>query len=205
MSGADRQLRLILASASPRRAAILRRLGLAFEAVPSGVAEEHLEDEEPTRYVERLAREKVEAVARNRSNALVLGGDTVVVLDGSILGKPEGDEEALEMLLRLSGRTHRVITGLALADPMGRLHVGSSATDVTFRRFGPAEVAAYVETGEPRDKAGAYGIQARGAALVTDVSGDYFSVVGLPVALFVDLLAAAGWRYAFGTLERDSP
>jgi septum formation protein len=197
-------VRLILASASPRRADLLRRLGLEPEIVPAHVDEAYLPGESPEAHVERLARLKAETVARNAPGALVVGGDTVVVLDGRILGKPEDDDAAVSMLLSLSGRTHQVHTGVALAGPHGTVGAVGRA-EVRFRDFGPAEARAYTATEEPRDKAGAYGIQGMGAALVAEIRGDYYGVVGLPIGLLVDLLGRAGWRYAFGSLEPAPP
>jgi septum formation protein len=152
--------------------------------------------------VERLAREKALEVEGRHPGALVLAGDTVVVRDGEILGKPESAAEAEAMLQSLSGRSHTVLSGLALAGPEpGDLRSRSDLATVTFRPLTAREIRAYVATGEPMDKAGAYGIQGMGGALVTRVEGDYYTVVGLPLAGLVDLLADAGWRYAFGGLE----
>ncbi|MFC1662177.1 Maf family protein, partial [Gemmatimonadota bacterium] len=191
---------LVLASASPRRAQILRMLGLPFEVLPSGTSEEILCDETPEAHAERLARAKAVEVSRHRPGAMVLGGDTVVVLDGEIMGKPSVPAEGVEMLCRLAGRTHSVVSGLALALPGGGVLSGVERTEVEFRAFGPEVARQYVDTGEPLDKAGAYGIQGRGSALVRRVQGDYFSVVGLPLPLLLDLLEKAGWTYAFGEL-----
>jgi septum formation protein len=132
----------------------------------------------------------------------VLGADTVVVLDGEVLGKPARRQDAVATLLRLSGREHVVFSGLALADPSGGVHSAVSSTRVRFRAFDEALARLYVQTGEPLDKAGSYGIQGLGAALIDGIEGDYFTVVGFPVPAFVALLERAGWRYAFGTLER---
>lgn len=189
---------LVLASASPRRVAILEMLGLAFEVCPAGVSEEVRYGEGPRELAERLAREKVEAVARERGDALVLGGDTVVAVDDDILGKPSDEEHAVRMLLELAGRTHRVHTALALATPDGRTHTRTADADVSFRAFGADTARSYASSGDPLDKAGGYGIQGKGSALVSAVSGDYYAVVGLPVAAFVELLERAGWLYRFG-------
>lgn len=192
---------LVLASASPRRTRLLTMLGLAHEIRPARVSEVRRPGEAPETQVKRLAREKAVAVARDRPDALVLAGDTVVVLDGDVLGKPEDPDAAVETLLSLAGREHVVASGLALALPRGRVHARVDLARVTFRAFGRDLARMYVATGEPMDKAGAYGIQGRGAALVTRVEGDYHTVVGLPVSGLVELLSAAGWRYAFGRLE----
>lgn len=191
---------LVLASASPRRSAVLEQLGLPFRTVPPDVSEELGRDESAGEAAERLARRKAEAVRGSHPDALVLAGDTIVVSGSEILEKPPDGDEAVAALLRLSGRSHRVVTALALATPAGRLLSGMSWTDVSFRRFGADEARSYVATGEPLDKAGAYGIQGRGAALVRAVNGDYYTVVGLPVSLLIDLLGEAGWRYRFGDL-----
>jgi septum formation protein len=192
--------RLILASASPRRSEVLKTLGLAHEVLPARTLEEVRPGEPPEAYVERLAREKAAYVARQRPDALVLGGDTEVVLDGEVLGKPGNLEHAVEMLLRLSGRTHTVLSGLALADPSGALHTRVERAEVAFRPLERGDALAYAETGEPLDKAGGYGIQGLGAALVTWVRGDYYTVVGLPVGGLLALLEEAGWRYRFPRL-----
>jgi septum formation protein len=195
---ADRR-EFILASASPRRSEILDTLGILHQVVPAHIDETLHPGEGPRDHVLRLARGKAAAVAGLYPGAWVLAGDTVVVVDGEILGKPADDGDALGMLLRLAAREHEVISALALAVPVGaRLLSGSRTTRVRFRSFGEAEARAYVATGEPMDKAGAYGIQGRGAALVEAVSGDYSGVVGLPVSLLVELLDEAGRPYGFG-------
>ena len=192
---------LTLASASPRRAHLLSMLGLSFDIEASRVTEEGLPGETPRARVERLAREKASDVHARRPGSLVIAGDTLVILDGEALGKPCAPGDARRMLERLSGRAHEVATALALATPGGVVHSGTTRTRVAFRELEPDEIAAYVATGEPMDKAGAYGIQEFGASLVTGVEGDYFAVVGLPVPLLLRLLEAAGWRYLFGHLK----
>jgi septum formation protein len=152
--------------------------------------EDSMADETPAEHTERLSRAKAMEVWRSVPDALVLAGDTVVVLDGQLLGKPRGPAEAVEMLSVLSGRTHRVVSGLALVGPQGVLRSGSATTDVTFRAL----------PGEPLDKAGAYGIQGLGSVLVREIQGDYHAVVGLPLPLLLDLLEEEGWRYDFGAL-----
>ena len=193
---------LVLASASPRRTAILRMLGLTHDVVVTDVDEVLLAGETPDGHVERLSREKALAGSRSRPDALVLAGDTVVVLDGVVLGKPAGPEDAVATLLRLSGRRHVVHSGLALLEPGGVVHSAVGRTEVLFRAFDEAHARAYVATGEPLDKAGAYGIQGMGAALVSEIDGDYYTVVGLPVAELLSLLQRAGWGYTFGGLTR---
>jgi septum formation protein len=193
---------LVLASASPRRTALLDMLGLEHEVLHPHVDETRLDGEEPAPHVERLARAKAQAGASSRSDALVLGADTVVVLDGQVLGKPARRQDAVATLMRLSGREHVVFSGLALAEPGGAVHSAVSTTRVRFRSFDEALARRYVQTGEPLDKAGSYGIQGLGAALIDGIEGDYFTVVGFPVPAFIALLERAGWRYAFGALER---
>ncbi|MFQ5538109.1 MAG: Maf family protein [Gemmatimonadota bacterium] len=195
--------RLVLASASPRRAELLRRLGLDAEVMPARVDERFLPGEEPKGHVARLARAKAEEVRSalpSGPDLLVVGGDTVVVLDDQVLGKPRDEDQAVEMLTRLAGRTHRVVSGVAVAAEW-RTYTDVSVTEVTFCPFGPEEARAYVATGEPMDKAGAYGIQGCGAALVEQIQGDYYTVVGFPVSRLLALLSRAGWRYTFAGLE----
>jgi len=194
-------VRLILASASPRRLEILRQLGLDPEIRPARVDEALLPGEAATEHVERLARAKAELARLDVPDALVVGADTIVLREGRVLGKPEGPEHAVQMLMSLAGRSHEVLTGLALAGDHG-VCSDVARTLVRFRDFDVAAARSYVATGEPLDKAGAYGIQGLGAALAGGVEGDYYSVVGFPVALFMDLLERAGWRYDFGSLTR---
>jgi len=191
---------LILASGSPRRAELLTLLGLRFQVVRPGVREDGLDGESPREHVERLAREKALEGVSLCPGALVVAGDTEVVLDGVVLGKPRDPEEAVEILLSLAGRTHQVVSGVAVAFPDGSLRSGASTTEVEFRPFGEGLARRYVETGEPMDKAGAYGIQGLGGVLVRRIRGDYHTVVGLALPLLLDLLEEGGWRYEFGTL-----
>jgi septum formation protein len=184
---------LVLASGSPRRRQLLEMLGIPIEVRPPHVPEVRNPGESPQAYVERLAREKAASVA----GPLVLGADTTVVVDGEVLEKPVDAADALRMLRRLQGRVHQVITAIALKTPDSML----GATDVTAVTFRPADddaLRAYVATGEPMDKAGAYGIQGYGAALVERIDGDFFGVMGLPVRLVLDLLGRAGHPYRFG-------
>ena len=180
-------------------------LGLSFTVQPAEVPETVQPEESAEVYVERLARDKATAVASVRPGAAVLGGDTVVTLDGEIFGKPSGPKDAEAMLIRLAGRTHVVASGLALALPSGEVRGGHSTTEVTFRPFSQAFARAYVATGEPLDKAGGYGIQGFGSALVTDIRGDYYGVVGLPVALLLRLFEESGWEYAFASSAGAAP
>ena len=188
---------LVLASASPRRRRLLEQIGLAFEVDPPAVDETALPDETPVAHVERLALEKARAVAQARPDAVVIGGDTVVVLDGEILTKPADEADAVESLLRLAGREHRVESGVAVVAPGGRVVSAVAGADVRFRPFERAAAEAYVATGEPLDKAGAYGIQGRGAVLVESIRGDYFAIMGLSVARLVELLEELGYAYDF--------
>ena len=190
MSGAHP---LVLASGSPRRRQLLEMLGLPFVAASANVPELRLPREAPAAYARRLARDKARAVP----GAWVLGADTIVVQGDDVLEKPVDAADALRMLLQLNGRRHEVITALCLiAD--GKELEASDTTAVYFRRYEAEFLRAYVATGEPLDKAGAYGIQGYGAALVERIEGDFFSVMGLPVRLVLDLLREAGWEYRFG-------
>jgi septum formation protein len=192
---------LVLASQSPRRAELIGRLGLDFETVPADIDESYLSGETPPQHAERLSREKALKIAAGRPEALVIGSDTIVVIDGEVLGKPRDRAHAIEMLTRLSGREHEVCTGVAVAH-QGRVETGLERVRVRFRTLDARAAAEYVETGEPMDKAGAYGIQGFGSALVEGIDGDYFAVMGLPVVRMLDLIARFGWRYGFGRLDR---
>lgn len=203
--------RLILASASPRRLDVLRQLGLDPEVHPAHLDESYLPGESPADHVERLARGKAEAVAASEHHVvgshpevLVVGGDTVVVHGGRVVAKPVDEDDAVRMLLSLAGSSHEVLSGLALAGPGGGTASAVSRTAVRMRAFDEATARRYVETGEPMDKAGGYGIQGRGAALVEAIEGDYYSVVGFPVGAFLDLLERAGWRFVFEGLTQSS-
>jgi septum formation protein len=208
-------MRLILASASPRRRELLTQAGYVFEVKPAQVNEDLRPDEDAIAYVVRLAREKALAVYAEMSSKspappqvagapgldsetwdstnsdapsiAVLGADTTVTIDGHILAKPEHSADAARMLRLLSGRTHRVITGVAIATE-GGVEVAAEVTDVQFKTLSDAEIAAYVATGEPMDKAGAYGIQGLAAKWIPRVEGCYFNVVGLPLALVTTML-----------------
>lgn len=188
--------RLILASQSPRRAELLTRLGLEFDIRPADIDETYLPGELPDAHCERLAREKAAAVGAQAPDALVIGSDTIVVLDGEVLGKPRDAAHALQMLTRLSGREHEVHTGVAVAG-QGRVESTLVRVRVRFRDLGRETWEAYVATGEPMDKAGAYGIQGYGSAVVAGIEGDYFAVMGLPVVSTLELLQRFGLEYRF--------
>jgi septum formation protein len=180
--------RLVLASGSPRRAEILRAVGWPFEVQAADVDETFGAGERPARYVERLAREKAESIARARLFGLVLGADTTVVADGRVLAKPDDEADARRMLRLLSGRTHEVLTGVALVRAEdSRAEVAHARTRVRFREMSDAEIDWYVRTGEPADKAGAYAVQGRAALFIEGLEGDYWNVVGLPVRLVYEL------------------
>jgi len=183
--------RLVLASSSPRRADMLRRLGLDFEVRPPEVDESARPGETAEVLVERLAREKAAAVCRD--GELAVAADTVVVLDGEVLGKPVDDADAARMLRGLAGRGHDVLTGVAvLAGGDGRLATAVERTRVTFAPMSAQEIDWYVRSGEPRDKAGAYGIHGLAALFVDAVDGNYANVVGLPLPLLYRLARSLG-------------
>jgi septum formation protein len=184
---------LVLASSSPRRRQLLEMLGIPIRVVSPNLPEVRRPVETPIDYVERLAREKALSV----TGSLVLGADTTVVVRDQVLEKPVDADDALTMLRKLQGRTHQVVTSVALVAD-GSLHQATDITNVTFRRVDDVMLEAYVATGEPMDKAGAYGIQGYGAALVERIDGDFFSVMGLPLRLVLTLLEQAGHPYRFG-------
>jgi len=189
-------MRIVLASASPRRAEILRQAGIAFEALPTRVDESRRTGESPAELVLRLAEAKAQAAADRLSPpAIVVGADTEVVVDGRVLGKPASAEKARAMLRQLSGRTHEVITGLAILRlPGSALKRAHEVTRVTFASLTEQEIEEYVASTEPFDKAGAYAIQGRGGRFVTRVEGCYFNVVGLPLARLFRILKELGWK-----------
>ena len=183
--------RLILASASPRRSALLSQIGLTFEVFPSEI-EEPLPNKNlsPEKVTQKLAKLKARAVAERYTEGIIIGADTLVLFKKELLGKPKNREDAKSMLSRLSGKTHRVITGVALIDVKKKTETAwSEVTKVCFRELCADEIDNYIKSGEAKDKAGAYGIQGRGAAFVKRIDGCYFNVVGLPLASFVEKLA----------------
>ena len=172
----------ILASVSPRRQELLSSAGLKFKIIPAHVNEEYLQGESPREHVRRLAQDKATAIARKNPDAWVLGADTIVVIDGLILGKPKNKKQALEMLTRLSGREHKVFTGFTLA------HAGTNVyktkviqSAVRFKQISPEEMDWYVNCDEPYDKAGGYAVQGRGACFIKSIRGSYTNVIGLPL------------------------
>ena len=173
---------IVLASASPRRAELLRAAGIPFEVDAAAIDEVPRPGERPEDYVLRLAREKAEVVGRRKSGSPVLGADTEVVVDGLILGKPADDSEAARMLDRLSGRAHDVVTGVALI-ANGQVLTAIERTEVRFLPLTADEIAWYIRSGEPRDKAGAYAIQGLASRFVERIDGSYSNVVGLPMDL----------------------
>jgi septum formation protein len=171
---------IILASKSPRRREMLSMLGVDFTVIPAEGDEKADPNDTPGEMVRFLALKKAEEIAEKHPDSLVIGADTLVFLDGKPLGKPRDEGDAAEMLTMLSGRTHQVCTGVAVIRGDRRL-VDFEKTDVEFRELTPEEIQAYIRTGEPMDKAGAYGIQGRGSVFIPGIKGDYFNVVGLPI------------------------
>jgi septum formation protein len=194
-------LPVVLASASPRRRELLRLVGIEHVVLPADIDETYPPGEAPAVHAERLAREKAAAIQRD--DAVVIGSDTIVVVDGDVLGKPRDHGQAAAMLRRLSGRAHVVMTGVAVAW-RGRMSSGVEEVGVTFRALSDDEIRRYIETGEPMDKAGAYGIQGFGATIVDRVDGDYFAVMGLPLNRLVRLCRSLGLGYDFGPLTADA-
>ena len=184
-------VQLLLASASPRRAGLLAAAGFSFDVVPADVDEQVRPDEDPEAHVLRLARAKVQAVPAVGHDSVILGADTVVVVDGEILGKPADDRHAASMLRRLSGRSHEVLTGVVVRRGE-REESGVERTSVRFLPLSDQEIARYISTGEASDKAGAYGAQGLASRFVERIDGSYTNVVGLPVPLVCRLLEALG-------------
>ena len=189
---------LILASASPRRRDLLAACGIPFEIIPSMIDEHPLRDEPAAAYVQRLALAKAESVAQHYTDAVVLGADTTVTIDGLILAKPQGLDDARQMLHRLCGREHEILTGVAVLAGKMRGCIGDRsaqamvATRVLMRHFTSATIEWYIATGEPMDKAGAYAVQGLGGALVERIEGSYTNAVGLPLAETLALLSRFG-------------
>jgi len=185
----NNNLKLVLASASPRREEILKRLNLKFTIVPSKIDEESFKIDDPVELVKTLAAEKAKSVSELVEDAVVIAADTVVVYDDQILGKPGGKLEAKKMLKKLSSNQHQVITGLAVLNSQsGERYVDFNITDVKIKALSESEIDNYVETGEPLGKAGAYAIQGLGGLFVEEIRGSYYSVMGLPIHQLAQLL-----------------
>jgi septum formation protein len=191
------ECRVVLASGSPRRHDLLNLIGISHEVRPTNIDETMRSREAPHRHAERLAREKASAAATRDPNLITIGADTIVVVNRKVLGKPTGPEQAAAMLRQLSGRQHTVVTAVAVSRGK-KLRSAVEEVRVKFRKLRDDEIDAYIATGEPLDKAGAYGIQGYGATIVECVEGDYFSVMGLPLARLVGLLRDVGVTYRFG-------
>lgn len=183
---------LILASASPRRSELLRKARIVFRTEPAHVPEERSNGEAPKAYAERLARDKARTIAAKYPNDFVLGADTIVVCDEHVLEKPADEADAARMLKLLAGRSHEVTTGVCLCGPQSEV-LESETTLVNVSEISDEEIADYVHTGEPMDKAGAYGIQGMFSRWVAGIEGDYFNVVGLPIARVYRMLQRAGF------------
>lgn len=201
--GGSAPLRVVLASQSPRRRELLSLIGVPHTVRPADIDESVHANEAPVPHAERLARTKASVVAELERDALVIGSDTIVVIDDEILGKPQDPEHATAMLRKLSGRTHTVVTAVAVAHG-SRLVSAVEQVVVTFRPLSDEAIADYITTGEPMDKAGAYGIQGYGATIVERIDGDFFSVMGLPLGKLVILCAELGVSYRFGPLSNAS-
>jgi septum formation protein len=192
--------RVVLASQSPRRRELLTLVGIAHEVRPADIDESYLPGETPREHAERLARGKAAALEGLGDDTVTIGSDTIVVVDGDVLGKPRDRAHAVEMLRRLSGRSHVVMTGVAVRRG-DAIASGVEEVGVTFRALTDEQIERYIDTGEPMDKAGSYGIQGYGATIVERVDGDYFAVMGLALGLLVKLAREIGVNYEFGPLE----
>ena len=195
--------KVVLASSSPRRRELLKLVGIDHLVLPANVDETMRAGEIPEEHALRLAVDKTCAIARTHRDSVVIGADTVVVLDGKVLGKPSSPAVAREMVHALNGRTHTVITALAVAHE-GVTRQAAEQVAVTFRRLDDHEIDAYVATREGMDKAGAYGIQGFGATIVERIEGDFFAVMGLPLVRLVALLRETGLDYRFGPVTAAS-
>jgi len=191
--------RVVLASSSPRRRELLELIGISHEVQPANIDETMRPREAPRRHAERLAREKASAMATRDPETITIGADTVVVINRKVLGKPSDREQAAWMLGMLSGREHTVITAVAVSRGK-KLRSAIEEVRVKFRRLRDHEIEAYIATGEPMDKAGAYGIQGYGATIVERIEGDYFAVMGLPLVRLIGLMRDVGVNYRFGDL-----
>lgn len=185
--------KIILASGSPRRKQILEQVGLNFIVEVSDYEEKSIPGVSPSEFVETLSLEKANVVAKNHNDAIIIGADTIVVLDNQILGKPKTKQDAREMLKKLSGNTHSVFTGFTIIDTVNKRTITNHVeTKIRFKNLSEEEIRAYIETGEPMDKAGAYGVQDKGALFVEHIEGDYSSVMGLPIVKIFEILKELG-------------
>jgi septum formation protein len=191
---------VVLASSSPRRRELLNLIGIAHEVRPANLDESMRPRETPRRHAERLARDKASAVAMRDPDLITIAADTIVVINRKVLGKPVDKEDAARMLAMLSGREHTVITAVAVSRGK-KLRSAIEEVKVKFRRLREEEIEAYIATGEPMDKAGAYGIQGFGATIVERVEGDYFAVMGLPLVRLIGLMREVGVVYQFGSIR----
>jgi len=191
--------KIVLASSSPRRKELLESVGVQFKVIRPESEESLLGSENPKDYVLRLAIEKALSVSRNLAGELlIIGADTIVVVDNEILGKPMDEEEARNMLSKISGRTHNVLTAFSIVDPQNRvLHSEVVSTEVQVKTLEPVEIQGYIKTGEPMDKAGAYGIQGIGAFMIEEIVGSYTNVVGLPLVEVLEALKKLGAQIIF--------
>jgi septum formation protein len=193
MDGRERELPIILASTSPRRRELLKQLDIRVEVIASHAEERPLEGETPEEHVIRLAEEKAGNVATRYPGRWIIGADTIVLIDGEILGKPRNRKEAEVMLTCLSGKVHRVYTGFCVISPDGQRKIGEAVmTEVLIKELSRREIEGYVRTGEPMDKAGGYAIQGIGGGLVKEIRGSYSNVVGLPLCELVEILSGMG-------------
>jgi nucleoside triphosphate pyrophosphatase len=195
--------RVVLASASPRRRELLNLIGIEHEVIPANIDETMRAREAPRRHAERLAREKASTIAKRDPDLITIGADTIVVINRKVLGKPADVDQAARMLAMLSGREHMVITAVAVSRGK-KLRSAVEEVRVKFRRLREDEIEAYIATGEPMDKAGAYGIQGYGATIVERIEGDYFAVMGLPLVRLVGLMRDVGVYYRFGDLTTSA-
>ena len=203
MARAVSECRVVLASASPRRRELLNLIGISHEVRPANIDETIRARETPRRHAERLAREKASAIAMRDPDLITIGADTIVVVNRKVLGKPADTAQATHMLGLLSGREHTVVTAVAVSRGK-KLRSAVEEVRVRFRRLSAEEIDAYIATGEPMDKAGAYGIQGFGATIVDRIEGDYFAVMGLPLVRLVGLMRDVGVKYRFGKLVPSS-
>ena len=192
--------KVVLASSSPRRRELLNLIGIAHEVRPANLDESMRPRETPRRHAERLARDKASAIAMRDPDLITIAADTIVVINRKVLGKPTDKEDAARMLAMLSGREHTVITAVAVSRGK-KLRSAIEEVRVKFRRLREDEIEAYIATGEPMDKAGAYGIQGYGATIVERIEGDYFAVMGLPLVRLIGLMRDVGVVYQFGSLH----